>query len=267
MIDIFNDDGSVGEYLTVAERFPGFLAQYGPGQGYRVRAAVKDFLGIHPELKAVYQAAIAAGYKPADIGLPSIDPTLFRFEASLLDGEGNVIAEASALRRINTNIDAALEARLWEGGETAALQRLMARTGHASDTLLADEMADISERGVDFKPHGEKSAETAPDGEASPEESDRAKKSTGARKPRASQASANEAPATKATPAPSEKAPDAAQPAPAKATQGEVSEALLRQIRSLAHVRGIEPPEVHTKAQAKEALKRLRETPAATTTT
>lgn len=276
MIEIFNDNGDVREYLTIAERLPSFLAQYGPDKGYAILTSVKGFLDIHFDLKPAYRAAIEAGRKPAEVGLPEIDPALFRFEARLLDSEHNVIAEASALRRINTNIDAALEARLWEAAETAALQRLAARTGFGSDTLLTDELSDMTERGVDFRTQGSEpspqNGESSEAGAAAPadkgaESSDKPKAGRPRRQSKRS-AQPNEAgePQQRAPAAPATEQPTSTTEASGKTAQtSEVSEALLRQIRHLASVRGIEPPEVTTKAQAKEALKSLRATPAATT--
>lgn len=265
MIEIFDDSGEPREYLSVAQRTPQFLAEYGPDKGYAVCTAVKGFLDIHAGLKDAYLAAITAGHNPADVGLPPIDPTLFQFEVRLIDAEGHVLAEASALRRINTDLDAALEARLWEAAETAAFQRLLARTGFGSETLLSDETVDMTARGLDFvqkrsqeQPPADVPEPPAETANASPEQA--AAPQQEAATP---QAGKKEVAAKKAASASPPK-PKATSEAKADTPVSEVSDALLRQIRHLATVRGIEPPEVTTKAQAKEALKSLRGTPAAT---
>src|SRR5699024_3569423 len=50
--------------------------------------------------------------------------------------------------------------------------------------------------------------------------------------------------------------------APKAKESGDVPASVQRQLNRLAAQRGIEPPEVSTKAEAKEALKKLRETSA-----
>lgn len=285
MIEIFDNNGEPQEYIPVAERMPAFLAKYGPDKGYSLLTDVKGFLDIHLDLKPAHLAAIEAGHNPSDVGLPPIDSTLFRFEARLVDAEGNVLAEASALRRINTNIDNALDAKLWEAAETAATQRLLARTGFGSDTLLTDELTDMTQHGLSFAPKGEgESAPTTGNATSDTDAQAPAEPEKTQRKPRTrskqaegpsksvepeeaaapAQVAESEHAATETKPAQPAKQEAAAKPSNG-AAPSEVSEALLRQIRHLASVRGIEPPVVTTKAQAKEALKSLRGTPAATT--
>ncbi|MBZ9574518.1 hypothetical protein [Modicisalibacter sp. MOD 31.J] len=319
MIEIFNENGEVRDYLTVAERLPAFLEKYGPDSGYSIETRVLDYLGMHPELAELYRAALAAGASVSD--LPAIDMSLRLFEAILLNSDRQVVAKASSLRRIDTQSGYAIQARAWESGETAALQRLAARLGFGSDTLLADEMSDMAERGtactskkesktraalkdesveeggtgvdedgqtpasdeeaevgvaytydpeccpsahwndgndncadcgIDLNPSGpsepDSDPEPEPEEESQPEPDPAGKPATGKAKPTAVKKADSSAKSTSSKPAP--------------AASGEVSEALLRQIKHLASVRGIKPPQVKTKAEAKEALKSLRATPA-----
>lgn len=269
MIEIFNESGEVREYLTVAERVPEFLERYGPETGYAIRIRALDFFGVHQDVAGLYKAAMSTGTDTSI--LPVVDLTLYRFDAQLIDKDGRIVAEASALRRINTDLDATFYARLWEAGETAAFQRLMARVGFGSDTLLKDEMNDMNERGLNYAQKGEAeriesvadiatqaikgdtpnpSSPPEPVGliEAANLQGDDEAESVGETQPEA-----EPMPLVPAKP-PAEK--------PAVSSGVEVSEALLRQIRHLANVRGIEPPKVSTKAEAKEALKSLRGTPA-----
>lgn len=246
-MEIFNPDGQVTEYLPVSDRIAQFLEKYGPDKGFRVRTNVRDYLDINPGLKAVYAAAARSGTVLS--GLPTVNREVFCFEVRLVSPEGKVVAQASALRQIDLTSSFAFQARLWESAETAAFQRLMARVGFGSDTLLADEQRDMAARGTDFKPDA---AVSTPDGEQVQAQADApisAEAEAEAEKTPSSESEEEAAPPEKAT---------------VESSKGsEVSEPVLRQIRHLATLRGIEPPDVTTKAQAKAALKELRATPAA----
>lgn len=274
MIEIFNENGEVREYLTVAERVSEFLEHYGPETGYVIRIRALNFFDMHQDVASLFKAAIGA--RSSVSVLPAIDLTLFRFDAQLIDKDGRIVAEASALRRINTDLDATFYARLWEAGETAAFQRLMARVGFGSDTLLKDEMNDMNERGLNYVQKGEAEriervanvvdqvVEDDTPKPARPPEPPQRVTSIEAVEPEGDGDDAKVVGEAQPEAAPTP--PASAKPNTERLEAGsgaEVSDALLRQIRHLASVRGIEPPEVSTKAEAKEALKKLRATPAA----
>lgn len=230
-MEIFNSDGSVKEYMPVAERLPAFLEAYGPAQGYAVRTSTR----LHPGFKAMSEVE----------GLPC----LVIFEATLVNEKGKPIASGSSLRRVDNS---SVDFRVWESGETAALQRLMARLGFGSDTLLADEQSDLSVRGVSFtdtdQPQGESEAPAQ------------------AVAPQVTQTQSPEPLEQSEQPEQPEQ-PKPQPPVEAKASgevsvAPEVSDYMLRQIRHLANLRGIEPPQVASKAEAKAALKKLRSMPA-----
>lgn len=227
MVEIFNPDGEVSEYLPVAERIASFLEEYGPQTGYGVCTRTYNTIG---------------------------NPSCIVFEVKLIDPEDRVVAQASALRFIDGS-DACIAARLWESGETAALQRLMARVGYGSEQMLADEMGDMTARGTEFS-----AAATLPSPEA--DENDEADEADEADTADAADSAEDDSVSEQAEDAPV--VTDKVMPEVAKGTAGssEVPEAVLRQIRHLAAARGIDPPVVTTKAEARKALKQLRDTPA-----
>lgn len=261
MIEIFDDNGDVKSYMSAAERLPAFLEAYGPQMRYHIETRVLDYLGLHPHYADLHRAALAAG---TDSKLPPIDTTLFCFQALLTDSNQNVVAKASALRRINTDLDVPIQERMWEAGETAALQRLMARLGFGSDTLLADEQGDMTHRGLVYNQTGgvtsARHEAPEPPPEAEPEADSDELAPPADPEPVTPVSDTDAGPVEPAQPE---------QPAPAspaangEGSPSEVSEAVLRQINHLATVRGVEPPEVTTKAQAKQAIKELQATPAA----
>lgn len=274
MHEIFQQDGEVKPYLSVAERQPKFLAKFGLEQGYRIENSVKEHLALCPQLAELYQKAMEAGMDLATF--PSIEP-IFCFEARLLDENDVVLAEASALRRIDVSNPFSFQEYFWESGETAAYQRLMARLGFGSETLLADEQRDMDAHGVQSQ------VTDASEDSAKEEEEDNAKAASDSDAEEPTPADATpvenagtedtpeETPKATSEPSKSKKAENPAKPPTgrtrtpkATANSSEVQDAVLRQIRNLAAQRGIEPPEVATKAEAKEALKLLRATPAPT---
>lgn len=260
MIEIFNERGEPRDYMTMAERLPEFLKRYGPDRGYSIRTRVRGHLGMHPDLTDLYRSALSAGVSLTD--LPTIDMSVFRFEAQLFDVEGRIVAEASALRRINTSLEATFQARAWEAGETAALQRLLARVGYGSDTLLADELGDIDGRGVAYAHEREGPVTSRQEGDLPDGGAKTSVPTAEPKPPTKPQTSSKSEGGMKAEGKPeAPPKPEILQNEPDKGA--EASEALLRQIRHLASVRGIEPPAVTTRAEAKEALKALRATPAA----
>lgn len=220
-VKIFNMDGSASDYELLASRLPKFLEVYGPDKGYRVVIEATDYLESRPGLMRLYEAALAGGMKPVDAGLPSIGRGII-FKATLLDKDGNMVLNASALHAINTNKD-------WECGETAARQRLVAAAGFNGNLIRQDEKADMENQKL------ETAHETqVPEHEKKPTR--RGKRGKG-----------KENTATSLPPAKPEKL----------AKAGTVPPAMLRQIEHLAKVKGKTVETPNTLDEAKAALKGL----------
>lgn len=197
MIEIFDENGEVMEYLTAAERLPKFLEDFGPDSGYGITSDT-EFVG---------------------------DKGGVVFKASLMRlSDSAVVAQATAFRMMNGS---AVQNRVWECGETAALQRLMARMGYGSENLMADEHADMTMRGTQFS-DADSAVTTSGEGESADEAGDSA---------------------------------DSADPAPAAATPPGVSPDKMRQLRNMAANKGVDVPEVTSNADASKKLKALRDLP------
>ena len=141
-IELFTQDGQIKDYKLFSARLPEFLKAYPKTEGYRVRVTTSDTLSSKPSMFKLYEAAIAAGKNPTEVGLPALPAgDVVVFTASLLDKENNVLETASALRVIRQYKD-------WEKGETAARQRLIAALGFGGDCFDNDEVSDIEDQGM-----------------------------------------------------------------------------------------------------------------------
>jgi len=259
VIDIFNSDGTVSPYRLLSDRLPEFLNRYGPEQGYAIVIEAQDPLSLRPGLLRLYEAAIAAGHSPEAVGLPPPKDISMVFQAKLLDREGRMVCNASALKPIR-------EYKEWECAETAARQRLLAALGFGGDMLDADEAGDMSDQGLKTGLTG-----TAP-ATATVTTAPSAPAVTTAPKPPApavTTASKPPAPAAKVTASPvSPPVPPAVAPAatvvPASvrtdplAATGKASPAsVLRQLEHQAKLKGVPTPTVNSLEEAKTALQRL----------
>ncbi|MFO1431274.1 MAG: hypothetical protein U1F76_14215 [Candidatus Competibacteraceae bacterium] len=141
VIDIFNSDGTVSSYRLLSDRLPEFLGRYGPEQGYALLIEAQDPLSLRPGLLRLYEAAITAGHAPEAVGLPPLKDISMVFQARLLDREGRLVCNASALKPVR-------EYKQWECAETAARQRLLAALGFGGEVLDADESRDMNDQGL-----------------------------------------------------------------------------------------------------------------------
>jgi len=75
---------------ALSHRLPAFLDRYGPAQGYAVVVAAREALALRPGLLRLYEAAIQAGRKPDEVGLPPFTgwERDMHFQARLLDPTG-----------------------------------------------------------------------------------------------------------------------------------------------------------------------------------
>ncbi len=146
IIDIYDNNGSVGRYKRLSVRLPEFLAQYPPEKGYRIEAEMTDSLSLQTSRVELLREAIRAGRKPQDLGLPAVNETVVMVcIRRLVSPQGQVIATASAAKPIVAYKD-------YEILETAALQRLLALLGFGGEVFDADEAADMTDQGLRASP-------------------------------------------------------------------------------------------------------------------
>lgn len=149
VIEIFSEDGEIKQYRPLSQRLPEFLEAFPPSKGFQVVVETADPMS-NASILEVYKAAVAAGHKPSDLGLPHL-PGGIVFRAKLIDPEGRVLASASAHRfRLDQFKD-------WEKAETAARQRLLAAVGFGGEILDEDEEGDIRDQGKEVRKPSSKS--------------------------------------------------------------------------------------------------------------
>ena len=102
-----------------------------------------DTLTLKPGLMRLYEAALQAGRKPEELGLPALglagETGVCR--AVLTDAHGRVVATATAAKRIQAYKDLEIL-------ETAARKRLLAALGYGGDVLDEDERQDQRDQGL-----------------------------------------------------------------------------------------------------------------------
>ncbi len=138
---IRNDDGTTDAYIPFSERLPAFLERYPVEQDYAVIIEQREASALLPSLFELYRAAIAAGHKPADVGLPELDKFPQVVFTAKLVRNGQLLRSASAKRDVVFYKD-------WEVGETAAFQRLLASLGFGSSEFDRDEAHDQRDQGL-----------------------------------------------------------------------------------------------------------------------
>ena len=253
VIDIFNSDGTVSPYRLLSDRLPDFLNRYGPEQGYAIVIEAQDPLSLRPGLLRLYEAAIAAGHSPEAVGLPPPKDISMVFQAKLLDRDGRMVCNASALKPIR-------EYKEWECAETAARQRLLAALGFGGDVLDADESQDMDDQRLKNRPAKDNPTGTTAAAPPAPPASPVPAVTTPPKPP---------APAAKVTappaspPVPPAVAP-AATVAPASvrtdttaATGKAIPASVLRQLEHQAKLKGVPTPTINSLEEAKAALQRL----------
>ena len=143
IIELYSDSGELVQYRPLSSRIRDFLGPYGPEQGYAVTTEMVDTLSLKPGLMRLYEAAIQAGRKPEELGLPALglagETGVCR--AVLTNAHGRVVATATAAKRIQAYKDLEIL-------ETAARQRLLATLGYGGDVLDEDEHHDQRDQGL-----------------------------------------------------------------------------------------------------------------------
>jgi hypothetical protein len=234
----------VSRYQPLSHRLPAFLDHYGPEKGYALVIEVQDALALRPGLLRLYEAALQAGRTPEEVGLPPLpkEPTL-HFQATLLDAQGRVVGTAAALKPILAYKD-------FEGGETAARQRLVAALGFGGEVLDEDENQDrrtmgVAALGTSPTPPPQSTADAPPATVTWPAEP--------------SPGDAAAAPPTPPEPTVSAQ-PLEREPSGPQGTQASASPppaALVAQINHVAKLKGLEAPAYTTAAEARKVLKQL----------
>lgn len=254
VVSIFNDDGTASQYTRVSARIPEFLKKYGPDQGFRVRSEIVDYLDVSEGRKAFLMGLIEKGLLPNERVEEVLNDKRYVFKAQLQDQEGNVVAEATAVKRVWREKD-------FETGETAALQRLLARVGFGGDVFDIDEINDMEDQKLIYQvgePGDTSSAIDEPKVDANPQQA----------KPEAER----ETKTTEVKASVEDKKPDAKQksaPANDKSKQGQgkraevtkVQPAQLKMLESQARIKGVECPNVETIEQFQQELARIRALP------
>ena len=251
VIQILNQDGSASRYKRVSARMPEFLAKYGPDKGYRVLSSVTDYLDVTTGRFKVLLAQAQNGNLPSDVAKQLWEDRKMVFTAKLANEAGDVVAEASAIKPIFNMKD-------YEIGETAALQRLMAKVGFGGEIFDTDEDEDLASIG---QPLDEQSATPAvstatvspikavPKPETETNASEEVQESVSKDAENANAAEQQQGENEKQTPRGKRVDPDKIQPAQ------------LRQLQSLARVKGVECPKVTTPKELQAELARLHQLP------
>lgn len=143
VVHIQNLNGETNQYVKVSARVPAFLEVYGPDKGYRVLAHSTDYLDFAQGRKELWIALAAQGKLPEQHIKELMEERKVVFKSQLVDKEGNVVAESSAIKPIWNLKD-------YESGETAAFQRLLARLGFGGDVFDSDEDNDMNSQGLAF---------------------------------------------------------------------------------------------------------------------
>lgn len=142
VINIFNPDGSVGQYRRLSDRIGDFLEKYPPGDGWKVQRKTMDLLSLQPGMLSLIKEAIVNGQKPADLGLlQGNDVGQLVFQTELIHPNGNVVMNASASGKI-------VDYKDFERFETASYQRLLAALGFGGDVFDDDEAGDMEKQNL-----------------------------------------------------------------------------------------------------------------------
>lgn len=254
VVQIHNVNGETNQYVKVSARIPEFLKVYGPEKGYRVLSQATDYLDFAQGRKELCVALAAQGKLPEQHIKEFMEERRVVFKSQLVDKEGNVVAESSAIKAVWYLKD-------YETGETAAFQRLLARLGFGGEIFDSDEDNDMQAQGLSF--------DNASGDKPSPSQSVVMKPvelETSDTKAQTSTASVTKtASSTEQTDSVSKPAQlqvvDASKSRGVKADPNTIQPAQLRQLESLARVKRVECPKVSTPEEFRKALLELKNLP------
>lgn len=139
VVNIFTKEGEIKPYKLHAARLPEFLQRFPIAEGWRHVREVAEACSLAPQLAAMHLAAVTAGKKPADLGLPALPQGLV-FTSRLFDPNGNEVSSGSATSpALDLFCPAATVRKDYEAAETAAFQRLLASVGIGGEVFNEDE--------------------------------------------------------------------------------------------------------------------------------
>lgn len=258
VISIISDDGTHTQYKKVSARIPEFLKEYGPDKGFRVLSDISEFHDVSESRMAFLLALVEKGQLPNERIDEMLNDRKFIFRSQLLDKEGNVIAEAHAVKRIWREKD-------YETGETAALQRLMARVGFGGEVFDIDEINDMEDQNLNYQTGqagGDSPVTVAPVSDIKQNQVQPTPENESEPEPKTSEAKAPEEPKK---PAATTKAPannDKSRSGGGKRAQvTKVQPAQLKQLASQARIKGVECPTVETIEEFQAELAKIRALP------
>ncbi|MCP5197446.1 MAG: hypothetical protein H6974_11790 [Gammaproteobacteria bacterium] len=242
VIELYSASGELVRYRPLSARIRDFLGPYSPDQGYAVTTEMVDTLSLKPGLMRLYEAALQAGRKPEELGLPALDLTSQTgvCRAVLTDAHGRVVATATAAKLIAQYKDLEIL-------ETAARQRLLAALGYGGEVLNEDEARD--QRDQDLTPAS---------GDAEPDDGTVGLADPASPGPPASTQDAAERETS--APAPPRRAVAQPQSVPASPTASGTEAALgmlNRQIQHQAGLKGVTVTPATSVAEARATLKQL----------
>lgn len=274
VISLLDNDGQSTQYLRVSARIPQFLAEYGPQKGYRVLSEISDYQDVTENRMAFMLALIQNGQLPEDRIEEILNDKKFVFRSKLLDKEGNVIAEATAVKRVWREKD-------FETGETAAFQRLMARVGFGGELFDIDENNDIEDQNITYQaataePGNSKPVTAVPVSENNQTQEQleqtvepASDESQGQEQPEPEESAKTaeaKAPVEPQKPAGNKRSAPAADKSDKKergtrANVSKVQPAQLKVLASQARIKGVECPVVETIEQFQQELAKIRNLP------
>ena len=254
-VHLFDENGTATQYLKVSARIPEFLKEYGPDKGYRVLSEMSEWNDITDNRMALILALVEKDQLPDERIDELLNDRKFVFRSKLIDEHGNVIAEATAVKRIWREKEV-------ETGETAAFQRLMARLGFGGEIFDVDEVNDFESQDLNYQtsePVDNYQVTAAPVSDVNQEQVKPKPK------PESKKDAESKPPAE--TPKPKSKAKPSS--AKDKSKQGEgkraevskVQPAQLKMLASQARIKDVDCPTVETIEEFQQELARIRALP------
>lgn len=253
VVSIQNQYGDTTQYVKVSARVPEFLKVYGPDKGYRVLSESTDYLDFAQGRKALCLALASQGQLDESYIKELLSDKKVVFKSKLVDKEGNVVAESTALKPVWNLKD-------FESGETAAFQRLLARLGFGGDIFDSDEEND--REGFDQPLDTEATPEASPTQPVTmqPVSSNNVNSEADVSEPVETKPEGSMEPdKPAATPPKNKVVQDKGQGV--KVDASKVQPAQLRQLESMARVKKVDCPVVNTPDEFRAEFARLKALP------
>lgn len=261
VVEIFDDKGDSIQYKKVSARVAEFLEVYGPDKGYAIRSSSQDHIHAQPGLLAVLleMAKHSGNGTFLQTQLSPVDAKI-QFTCQLLK-EDQVVAEASALKKVGFQKE-------YESGETAAFQRLMAKLGFGGEVFDEDESLDMDSQNLKTRPpapvtHIQPVAKAEPKPQKADVQEQQLKNQVEKQDVIAEttpEPSGVDTPLEQTLEAPIS-AKEASPSAVKKVDANKLQTGLLRQLATLARVKGVDVPDVTTPEELKNELSRIHQLP------